>query len=344
MSLITNIQCEIMTKLSEFYYYDIESITKLIRSKKAKNILLQVPEGLKALAYSLLDELKDRLKDVEIHMDLSPSYGSCLIDTDVTSSYELVINLGHEKYPYWKPPSNVYFIDLLYKESLSSEVVEDTLSKIAEFGKNVAIYSTAQHKHEVPRLAKILSSRGVNVINNLSSTVILGCWFSDLDNVLGNLDAVLIISGGYFHGIGVGLRIRNSKPVLKLDPYEQKVELINNKVYRFLKIRYSKIMEALDAKNWLLVAGTRGQYRPSIICKLEKLLKKNKANYYISRVAILSEHTLRNVDTEAIDAIIVTSCPRLPIEDLSKYHKPVLTPGEALMILSNRIHNYMFPW
>ncbi len=333
-----------MTKLSEFYYYDIALITKLIRSKKAENVLLQVPEGLKALACSLLDELKDRLKDVEIHIDLSPSYGSCLIDTDVTSSYDLVINLGHEEYPYWKPPDNVYFIDLLYREPLSSEVIEDIISKVTEFGGNVAIYSTAQHKHEVPRLAEVLSSRGINVVNKLSSAVIFGCWFSDLDIVLSNLDAVLVISGGYFHGIGVGLRIRNSKPIFKLDPYEQKAELINDKVYRFLKIRYSKIMNALDAKNWLLVAGACGQYRPSIIRKLEKLLKKNSANYYISRVAILGEHTLRNIDTEAIDAVIVTSCPRLPIEDLSKYHKPVLTPGEALMILSNRIHDYIFPW
>ncbi|MCD6340378.1 MAG: diphthamide synthesis protein, partial [Desulfurococcales archaeon] len=144
--------------------------------------------------------------------------------------------------------------------------------------------------------------------------------------------------------VGVGLRIRNSKPVFKLDPYEQKAELINDKVYRFLKIRYSKIMNAFDAKNWLIVAGACGQYRPNIVRKLEKLLKKNNASYYISRVAILNEHTLRNIDTEAIDAIIVTSCPRLPIEDLSRYHKPVLTPGEALMILSNRIHDYIFPW
>ncbi|MCD6340944.1 MAG: diphthamide synthesis protein, partial [Desulfurococcales archaeon] len=188
-----------MTGLSEFYYYDIALITKLIRSKKAGNILLQVPEGLKALACSLLDELKDRLKDVEIHIDLSPSYGSCLIDTDVTSSYDLVINLGHEKYPYWSPPDNVYFIDLLYKEPLSTEVINNIISKITELGKNVAVYSTAQHKHEVPKLAKILSSKGINVINDLSSPVIFGCWFSDLDNVLGNIDAVLVISGGYFH-------------------------------------------------------------------------------------------------------------------------------------------------
>lgn len=333
-----------MTRLSEFYYYDIALITKLIRSKKAGNILLQVPEGLKALACSLLDELKDRLKDVEIHIDLSPSYGSCLIDTDVTSSYDLVINLGHEKYPYWSPPDNVYFIDLLYRKPLSTKVINNIISKITELGKNVAVYSTAQHKHEVPKLAKILSSKGINVINDLSSPVIFGCWFSDLDNVLGNIDAVLVISGGYFHSVGVGLRIRNSKPVFKLDPYEQKAELINDKVYRFLKIRYSKIMNAFDAKNWLIVAGACGQYRPNIVRKLEKLLKKNNASYYISRVAILNEHTLRNIDTEAIDAIIVTSCPRLPIEDLSRYHKPVLTPGEALMILSNRIHDYIFPW
>ena len=124
---------------------------------------------------------------------MSPSYGSCLIDTDVTSSYDLVINLGHDEYPYWKPPNNVYFIDLLYKEPLSSEVVEDIISKVTEFGGNVAIYSTAQHKHEVPRLAEVLSSRGINVVNKLSSAVIFGCWFSDLDIVLSNLDAVLVI-------------------------------------------------------------------------------------------------------------------------------------------------------
>jgi len=333
-----------MVKLGELYNYDIELIVNLIKDKKAKNVLLQIPEGLKTLIYSLVDELKSKLMDVEINVDLTPSYGSCLIDSDVTSSYDLVINLGHEKYPYWSPPHNVHFIDLLYKKSLSIDVINELVSKISGLGRNIALYTTPQHKHDIRKLARVLSSNGFNVVNNLSRTVIFGCWFSDLDKVLNNIDAVLVISGGYFHSIGIGLRIQNSKPIFKLDPYEQKIELINSKVYEVLKVRYSKIMKAFDTRRWLLVIGTNGQYRPNIILKLKNLLKNNNVNYYTFKTALLTEQILKNADTTTIDVIVVTSCPRLPIEDFSRYHKPVLTPGEAIMVLSNKIHDYVFPW
>ena len=333
-----------MTRLSELYYYNIESVLSLIKNRNARNVLLQIPEGLKALTYSLVDELRSKLPAVEVNIDLTPTYGSCLIDSDVTSYYDLVINLGHEKYPYWSPPSNVYFIDLLYKKPLNDSVVGELISKIREFGDRVALYTTSQHKHEVKKLAKTLSSNGISVVSKLSRAVILGCWFSDLDTILNIVDAIVVVSGGYFHSIGVGLRTQNSKPVIKVDPYEQRVELINSKVYEILKLRYGKVMKAYDARRWLLVSGTNGQYRPNIISKLKDLLHDNSIEYYVLKTALLTENILKDADTSDIDVVVVTSCPRLPIEDLSRYHKPVLTPGEALMILKGRISDYIFPW
>jgi Diphthamide synthase subunit DPH2 len=53
---------------------------------------------------------------------------------------------------------------------------------------------------------------------------------------------------------------------------------------------------------------------------------------------------MRDVDSEWFEAFVVTSCPRLPVDDLYEYEKPVLTPGEAFMALQGRLEPYMFPW
>lgn len=146
-----------------------------------------------------------------------------------------------------------------------------------------------------------------------------------------------------FHALGVGLTTR--KPIVKLDPYTSKNEDLTDEVYRILKIRYGKIMKALDSRNWAIIQGVKtGQNRPLMVKYLQKKLEEKGYKVFIITNRSLNVDALRNIDNPEIDSFIVTSCPRLPIDDLFEYEKPVLTPGEAKMIIFSKLDEYIFPW
>ncbi len=139
--------------------------------------------------------------------------------------------------------------------------------------------------------------------------------------------------------------LATGKPVLKVDPYTREVEDITPQVYKVLKIRYSKIVQAMDSNTWVIVQGLKvGQNRPLMVKSLESRLRSLGKKTFVVTSKVLNQDSLRNLDRSYIDVFVVTSCPRLPTDDLFLYEKPVLTPGEAKMIITNKLEPYIFPW
>jgi len=328
----------------DYYYIDVSELSRVVKERKPSRILLQVPEGFKNRSYEIIDYLRGILGDVEIHIDAGPSFGSCLIDVGVTEKYDLVIHLGHRRYPYWNPPGNVVYVDLQSRTELDREVLASLINDLRKHGYvRLAVYTTAQHVDLTKDLIKQLRSNGFEVVNN-GVEVVFGCWFSSLDAVKNYVDAFLVVAGGKFHALGVGLRISGSKEVVSLDPYENTYKFLGEYVSRVLKTRFAKIMKSLDAVSWLIIAGSGGQYRPWIINELAKLITDSGGKYYVAVTSYLARDLLIDVDSSMLDAIVITSCPRLPIEDFHDYEKPVLTPGEAFMALKKVFEPYVFPW
>ena len=331
-------------KLSNFYQYNKEVVEKAVREWSPHTILIQLPEGLKHFFPSLLEELKEIVsEEVKVVLDGSPTWGSCLMDLDVTSKFDLILHFGHIKYPYWSPPPNVVLIDLKSKNRVS----ERNLKKLAQYLRTrsinkIGIYGTAQH--DVKPIANYLSNNGLEVLNDVHISTILGCWYSDLEKIKESVDSVIVVSGGSFHSIGAGLILNGERPTINLDPYNDTFRDMTSEIVRLLKIRYFKISEASEKQNWVIIAGEAGQYRPRIIKCLEKLLSDKGRNYYEVHTAYLSNESLGNIDNKEVDAFVITSCPRLPIDDFNNYAKPVLTPGEARMALTSPAGRYIFPW
>ncbi len=329
----------------EHYDLDIDKMLEIIKDRAASKVLIQIPEGFKRHAYELVDRLSPRTgSGVEIHIDASPGFGSCLLDLSVVGDYDLVIHIGHEQYPYWLPPKNVVFIDLQSRTRLSSDVTESLFTELRSLhARRLAIYATAQHKDLVNNLIELARAGGFEVLNK-GQRVIFGCWFSDLDAIKNSVDAVMVIAGGKFHALGVGLRLGGGKEVVAVDPYMNAYKLLKEHVIKVLKTRLGKVVSSLDASSWLLIAGSAGQYRPGLIREISRLITSSGGKYYVATAPYLTRDLLTNLDSDYIDSIVVTSCPRLAIEDLHDYIKPVLTPGEAFMSLRRRLDPYVFPW
>ncbi|MEO3992841.1 MAG: diphthamide biosynthesis enzyme Dph2 [Desulfurococcaceae archaeon TW002] len=328
----------------DYYYIDLSELSRVVKERKPSKVLLQVPEGFKNKSYELVDYLKKTLAEVKIHIDASPSFGSCLIDLGVIERYDLVIHLGHRKYPYRTPSEKIVYVDLQSKTKPSQEVLDSLIKDLRERGyMKLAVYTTAQHVDLTKEIISLLRSNGFKVINS-EAEVVLGCWFSSLDLMRDLADAFLVVAGGRFHALGVGLRLSGSKEVISLDPYGNTYNFLSNYIIRVLKSRLAKVMKSLDAKSWLIIEGSGGQYRPWIVSELTKLITSSEGKYYVAVTSYLTRDLLINIDSSVIDAIVITSCPRLPIEDFHDYEKPVLTPGEAFMALKKVFEPYVFPW
>ncbi|BCU69475.1 diphthamide biosynthesis enzyme Dph2 [Stygiolobus caldivivus] len=331
------------------YDFEIGKTLEEIKNRHAKRVLLQFPEGLKPFSIKVVSELREKLPDVEFIVSTEPSWGACDVAEDeaTTLKVDLIIHYGHTPYTWYYPKFPTVFIEVRSNLTISDEQVRDLVSILRDkYGaRKLSLTATIQHVQLIKVLKSKLNEFQVLVGKPSSPFMydgqVLGCDYKSAQNV--EADVYLNISGGLFHALGVGLA--TGKPIIKVDPYTGKNEDLTDEVYKILKVRYGKIMKALDARTWVIIQGVKtGQNRPLMVKYFEKKLTERGYKVYVISNRSLSKDTLRNIDNSEVDVFMVTSCPRLPIDDLYDYEKPVLTPGEAKMIISGNLDKYIFPW
>ncbi|QKQ99458.1 diphthamide biosynthesis enzyme Dph2 [Metallosphaera tengchongensis] len=330
------------------YFFDEEYLKSELIRRKVKRVLLQFPEGLRYFSTEIVERLRS-VPDVEFIISGEPSWGACDIAEDEASllKVDLIVHFGHSPYTWYYPKFPTLFVKAESKLELSQEVLERLAASLNDLKvKRVALTSTVQHGKLIPVIRDFLTGKGFEILVGKPSSPfmgdgqVLGC---DYKSAMVDADVHVNVSGGVFHSLGLGLA--TGKPVIKVDPYTGSVEDISPQVFKVLKIRYSKIMEAMDSNTWVIIQGLKvGQNRPLMVKSLESRLRSLGKRTFVVTSKVLTKDSLRNLDRSYIDAFVVTSCPRLPTDDLYSYEKPVLTPGEAKMIITNKLEPYIFPW
>ncbi len=312
------------------YELDLGYLLRELVERKARRVLVQLPEGLKRY-YVELVEVLTQVSGVEVVVDASPIYGSCLIDQREVAGYDLVVHVGHDPYLLSSYRlNNVVYVDLEFVGTdleYLANAVEESLRGLE--ASKVAVLTTNQHKRLSRELVGRLSDRGFQVV--FGPELVLGCYVPYGLRGSG-ADIVLVVAGGRFHALGVSLMLPGAR-VLRVDPYTRTVSDTSGEATRLLSLRLRKMWEAAGARSWGILVGVAGQYRPHIVESLKGELERRGLRYYLMRAPILNLDTLRNVDSPLIDAYVVTSCPRLAVDDLYHFEKPVLTPPEALHVI-----------
>jgi diphthamide biosynthesis protein 2-related domain len=329
------------------YFFDEDKVIEEIKKRNAKKVLLQFPEGLRYFSTEIVSKLEDKIKDVEFIISGEPSWGACDIAEDEAQilGVDLIIHFGHTPYTWYYPKFPTVFIPTESNLKIEEKVIDEAKELAKKYNpRKISLSATIQHAKLLPELKEHFTEFEVEIGKPSNPFMldgqILGC---DYKAIPLDVDLHINISGGKFHALGIGLY--TGKPVINIDPYSQRAEDLTNEVSKILKIRYSKIMQALDAKTWVIIQGIKvGQNRPLMVKYLEKKLKEKGYKVYVVSNKVLNVETLRNIDRSYIDAYIVTSCPRLPTDDLYNFEKPVLTPGEARMVINNKLEQYIFPW
>jgi len=99
-----------------------------------------------------------------------------------------------------------------------------------------------------------------------------------------------------------------------------------------VKQRWASIEEAKKAKAFAVLVGLKpGQKRLEEALNVKQKLEEDGKTACLFAVKEITPEVLMGFPT--VEAYVNTACPRVSLDDASKFPKPVLTISEALMVV-----------
>ena len=317
--------------------FDLEEkrIREEIKRRHADTVLIQLPEGLKTRAIRLAEVVEEMGAVAIISAD--PCYGACDIAVQEAENLgaDLMVHFGHSPKHGTERLGRVKVIYIEAKTSLSLDVVVEKAVPLLKTCKRIGLVTTVQHVDRLDEAREILQKAGKSVAIGDAGRLscagqVIGCDYSNAQAVAEDVDVFLFIGGGRFHAIGVALS--TSKPTLVADPYETRVYSVDSDADRIRKQRWASLQEAMRAEQFGVLVGLKsGQKRFEEAIQIRGKLKKKGMKSYLLAVREITPETL--LGFPAIDAYINTACQRISLDDASRFHKPVLTEKEALVVI-----------
>lgn len=330
------------------YNIDFNEVIDKVNKNNYKNIVLQLPDGLKTQAKKIVDFLEEKT-NAEFIISAESCFGACdLLNIDDLNSldFDCVVQIGHTSIPDYEKQKIPY----LFINALSNIDTIDVLKKTVKYlkGKKVGVLTTSQHLHELDKINNFFLQKNIKaVIGKGDSRIkypaqILGCNFSSAKKIEDEVDVFLYIGSGMFHPIG--LKLFTVKPVISADPYTKlvKIKELEDLKDTILRQRYGAIANCKNAKNFaIIVCSKTGQCRYDLALKLKKMINNSNRNAYICCVDFFSPVFFESF--RGFDCFVSTACPRIAIDDYSLYKKPIINPVELEVVLGLREwDNYVF--
>lgn len=200
--------------------------------------------------------------------------------------------------------------------------------------KKIGLVTTLQHSHKIVEMKEILLKEDKKVVIGntgklLRAGQVTGCDYSNAKAIAEKVEVFLFVGGGKFHALGVALSTR--KPTIIADPYQKKVTPVED-VTKVMKKRWANIHETKQAKTIGVLVGLKiGQKRFDQALRIKKLLEDAGKKSVVLALKEITPEALMQFPT--IDAFVNTACPRLSLDDNSRFQKPLLTPSEMCAVL-----------
>jgi 2-(3-amino-3-carboxypropyl)histidine synthase len=313
--------------------FEEERIKQEILRLGAKRVLIQLPEGLKSEAPRLAKTV-ERCGALPL-VSADPCYGACDLPTQEAESLgvDMIIHYGHSKLVMYERVPTIYI------EARATVNVDEAVKKalpMMEKWHRIGLATTVQHVQMIDYIKEILLNAGKTVVIgdagrlNYSGQVV-GCDYSNAKSIAKDVEAFLFIGGGQFHALGVALS--TSKPTIVADPYEKRAFSVNKEAGKILKQRWASIVEAKRAKTFAVLVGLKiGQKRLEEALLVKQKLEQNGKTVCLFVLREVVPEVLLEFPT--IDAYINTACPRISLNDSSRFRRPMLTVNEALVVVN----------
>lgn len=310
---------------------DVEATVEKLKGMGAKKILLQIPDGLKPNVFDYFSRLSS---EFNVIVSSEGFYGAC--DTgnmEVYKDVDCIVQLGHSEIPNVDYPKPVLFEE--FRNEKVVQVDASTLEPLRERGiKSIGLVASIQYMNEMKEIRNTLEKLGFSVMVGKNDRRIgyegqvLGCNFSSAHAVEGNVDCFLVVSTGVFHALG--LQLSTEKEVFILDLNDRTLRSLKDETDSFLRKRYTSLYKARDARKFCVVVDTKvGQFRRKMADVVMNDVRKIGGD-----PVLLTTNEVNPMDYENMrcDAVIFTGCPRVPIDDYSKFRMPVMTPPEFQVV------------
>ena len=311
----------------------LEHIAAWIRDGGYASVALQLPEGLKLQATEIVDSLSRETGAGFIILG-DPCYGACDLFVDYKDVADALVHFGHSPIP-----SQGEDKDVLYVEALYSVDIRESVRKIAsELPSKIGLLATVQYIQCISQAKEVLEASGKEVFVGIGDKrvlypgQVLGCNCSSAEAVVGKVDGFLYIGEGDFHPLAAAFGV--GKAISVLNPTTGELRSVDDVKNRILRKRFAAIESSKNGHSFLVIVSSKiGQNRDAIADELMTLIReKGKVAYK----AYMNELSPQNLLSYRVDVYINTACPRLAMDDYSRYDKPILTPPEAEVALGVR--------
>ena len=322
------------------------------REDKYKKVLLHAPDGLRNQLFNIVEKISSETS-VEAIISGERSFGSCDIPFYEAEKLkaDLIIHIGHTPFPY-SEESRLEFpmIPVKYFQVYDNRKVNKELynyaKKILKPYKKVGVAFSIQYYKQFKYIISQLKDDGWIVeigepgFRMMKKGQVLGCHITSAKNISNKVEAFLIVSGGIFHALGVALW--TGKPTYLMDIPANKVVDIDKEVRRIRAIIAYKIYEAEKAERFGVIVSTKiFQYNMRIARYIvNELRKRDKTAYLIILRDILPDNILY---FPSIEAFIQTACPRISIDDLYTFSKPILNIEQFMILIGQKKFEEIYP-
>jgi 2-(3-amino-3-carboxypropyl)histidine synthase len=299
---------------------DLKGLKKEIEKTKAKNIFVQLPEGLKIK----MAEIQDNLKDYNLFFSIEPVFGACDLQEDKAEKVkaDLIIHFGHSKFSDYKKIDVLYWPTYYVVEEIAIRNMYKKIDKKFK-DKRIAILGPIQYNKLILTLKDYLKrSRVVEIIEPTKTerclpNQILGCKTSLINQLENKIDAIVYVGDGNFHPTNYSLGSSKIK-VYKLLPESDFEEIITDDSEE----KRLKFLQAIikDKNNFgIYISSKIGQNDLEKALLAKERLEKADKKVYLLIADNLSDEKILGL---GLEVIINTACPR--IQDDYKNYKPII--------------------
>ena len=318
----------------------------LSKSGVGAKVLVETPLGFKNVGLEVVRYLNN--KGFRAYLSGQSVWGAC--DFSVAGDYQYVIHLGHAL-----PPNIFRIISRNFR--LKRGELNDVIVVNIENGPTVlfsAVYyepkpelinkarkalSDLAQSSDKPFIAyalpfKLYAHKIAEILNApLAPGPITGCFVH-----FPIPDTVLFIGSGYFYPLTFKL-LRPKTTVYLFDVFRGVVENVDSVYRRYLAMKVKAIQEFGNARLvGIVISRKPGQYRPDLIETLTNRLRRLGKEFVIIDLSEASPDYINNLP---VDAVVNTACPRIGIDDLDRFMKPVVNAGDVLKVNSLDLSNLL---
>ncbi len=214
------------------------------------------------------------------------------------------------------------------------EAVKKAIPLLKHWNK-IGLITTVQHVKVLDEARELLVEAGKTVAIGDAGHLkhpgqVTGCDYSNAKSVPKEIEAFLFVGGGRFHAVGVSLA--TARPTIVADPFEKRAYSTEKETQRILRQRWASICEAEKAESFGVLVGLKtGQKKLDQALKIKEKLEKSGKKATLLAVREITPQAL--MQFPGIDVYVNTACPRVSLDEASKFLKPVLTFTEALVLL-----------